>query len=78
MRRRAGWRAAERTYRHLTAALAAAAARERAANIRERQLMVCPDGLECADPGCVAAREAFGRGATWRVAFDAMQAECAR
>lgn len=72
-RKRPGWRAAERTYRHLSAVLARKAREEVRQAREDRVATVCPDGDRCQDPGCVAARAAYRRGADWRGAVAAME-----
>jgi len=68
-RKRPGWRAAERTFRHLSRVLARKAAESVRRERDARAAMVCPDGDGCREAGCVAAREAIRWGAGWRVAF---------
>ena len=70
-RKRSGWRAAERTYRWLTNELKRKAAEEIKANRERAALTVCPDGLACQDPKCVAARAVFMRGGDWKQAIEA-------
>lgn len=67
--RRLGWRAAERRYNHLTAALARKA--QQAINAERNALAdtVCPDGSACKNPKCQSLRAAALRGAHWREVF---------
>lgn len=58
-RKRPGWRAAERTYRSLSRALARRAAESVRQEREAGAATVCPDGDGCQDAGCVAARAAF-------------------
>lgn len=72
-RKRPGWRAAERLHKHISRELARLAAESVKAEREQMAIQVCPDGLECKDPACIAARKVFMSGGDWRQAMAAIK-----